>query len=629
VVILDNTKFEKQLWAISDLTRGNIEVTDQKYYIMAFLTMRKIEKQSKYNIPNEMKWSNLISHGLGIGMKIEDAVKKIEKLNPDLEGVFTQVQYSHLDDSYLFRLANEVNRLDVPTDSENLSSSLLYFMASAEGRTGGEYITPTPIVDIITSLFKGLKGSIYDGTAGVNQLLIESARKADGEIRLYGQEINTKTWALGKMNLILTGYDEIATIKLGDTIRNPLFMKDGRLQTFDYVFMNPPFSLSNWGREEAERDLYGRFLYGIPSKSNGDLAFVLQGLASLNKKGKAAIVVTHGALSRGGADQRIRQELLNDDVVEVVIGLPNRLFFGTSISASILILNKNKDESRKGKVQFINAEDDFKELTRSLNTIPSEYIQKIVDFYNEGEELKGYSKSVSIDEIQNAILSVKQYFAVDEITTTIGTVEVDLNAYEESKMPKVPLKQLGEFFRGYSVSAKAEPKNPTHKIIQLGDVQDGRLKIEDMDSIELTDVKKISSYEVREGDVLISSRGSVIKVAVVPKVNESMILTQNFIGLRPRKDVNPYFIKAFLESPIGNYYLSLKQKGTAVQIINKKDLEDILIPNLDVDRQNDIAESFIRSDENLFRAIQKAKELHRNEYIKLYNEMGISGAYTR
>src|SRR5699024_8136322 len=212
-----------------------------------------------------------------------------------------------------------------------------------------------------------------------------------------------------------------------------------------------------------------------------------------------------------------------------------------------LILNKNKDENRKGKVQFINAEDDFKELTRSQNTIPSEYIQKIVDIYNEGEDLKGYSKSVSIDEIQNAILSVKQYFAVDEITTSIGTVEVDLNAYEESKMPKVPLKQLGEFFRGYSVSAKAEPKNPTHRIIQLGDVQDGRLKIEDMDSIELTDVKKISSYEVREGDVLISSRGSVIKVAVVPKVNESMILTQNFIGLRPRKDVNPYFIKAFLE----------------------------------------------------------------------------------
>lgn len=625
MIKLSNKKVEKQLWAISDLSRGYIEASDQKFYIMAFLALRKIEHQSKYEIPEELRWSNLISHGLDIGEKIEAAVKRIEKLNPELKGVFTQVQYSHLDDSFLFRLVNEVNRLNVA----DLSSTLLYYMAAAEGRSGGEYITPSSIIELITSLFKDLQGSIYDGAAGVNQLLIESARKAEGEIRLYGQEINAKTWALGKMNLILTGYEEVATIKLGDTIRNPLFMTENRLQNFDFVFTSPPFSLNNWGREEAERDLYGRFLYGIPSKSNGDLAFVLHTLASLNKQGKAAIVVTNGALSRGGADQRIRQELLNDDVIEAVIGLPTRLFFNTSIPASILILNKNKESNRKGKVQFINAEDDYKELTRSQNTIPSECIQRIEEFYKEGKEVKGYSKVVPIDDIQNGELSIKQYFAVDEITTTIGTVEVDLNAYEQSQLTKVPLKQLGEFYRGYSVSAKTEPENPTHKIIQLGDVQDSRLIIEEMDSIELTDVKKINTYEVREGDVIISSRGSAIKVAVVPKVNEDMILTHNFIGLRPGKDVNPYFIKAFLESPIGNYYLLLKQKGTAVKIINKKDLEDILIPSLEIDKQNEIAESFYKTDETLFRTIQEAKERHRNEYAKLYNDMGISGAYTR
>lgn len=347
---------------------------------------------------------------------------------------------------------------------------LLPVIPSAEGRSGGEYITPSPVVELITSLFKGLQGSIYDGAAGVNQLLIEAARKAEDGVRIYGQELNAKTWAIGKMNLILSDYDELATIKLGDTIRNPLLLKGDRLQTFDYVLMAPPFSLSNWGRDEAERDLYGRFLYGIPSKSNGDLAFVLHALASLNNKGKVAIVVTNGALSRGGADQRIRQELLNDDVVEAIIGLPPRLFFNTGISASIMILNKSKGGNCKGKIQFINAEDDYKEFSRSQNIIPTEYIQKIAEFFKEGKELSGYSKLVSIDEIQSASLSVNQYFAVDEITTTIGTVEVDLNAYEQSKLPKVPLGQLGEFFRGYSVSAKTEPENPTHKIIQLADV---------------------------------------------------------------------------------------------------------------------------------------------------------------
>lgn len=624
---MDISKFEKYLWSLGDLGRGYIEIGEQNFYIMTFLTLKKIEHSSHYKIPEEFKWSNLISHGHAIGEKMEKAVNEIECLNPKLKDIFTQVNYRKLDDNFLFRLANEVNRLSLPEDLNELSSALLYYMASSEGRSGGEYITPSSVSNLLVSLFKINEGTIHDGTAGVCQLLIEAAKKSNGNVKLYGQELNIRTWALGKMNLILSGYDHEAVLEKGDTIRNPLFREGDQLKTFDYVLMNPPFSLSNWGREEAERDLYGRFIYGIPSKSNGDLAFVLHGLASLSSTGKAAIIMTQGALSRGGADQRIRQELLKDDVVEAVIGLPSKLFYGTAIPASILILNKNKDESRKRKILFINAEDDYKELNRSQNMLPSEQVEKIVEFYRSGKELKGYSRLVSIEDIQDAALSVKHFFAFDEITTTIGTVEVDLNAYENSNLSKIPLKELGTFYRGYNISTKSSPESPTHKIIQLGDVQEGRLVTDDMYSIELTDPKKISSYGVREGDVLISCRGTAVKVAVVPKLDEDMILSHNFIGLRPRVGVNPYFIKAFLESPIGYYYLTLKQKGTAVKIINKNDLEDILIPNMDLDKQNKIAQRFIDSDEHLIQVIEKAKKVHYESYISLYKEMGVSDSF--
>jgi type I restriction enzyme M protein len=625
-MMMKTLKFKKQLWSLSDIVRGYIEISEQKLYMMVFLTLKKIEHNSRYEIPQEFKWSNLTSHGVAIGERIEEAVIKIEDLNPELKNVFTQVHYNKIDDKVLFELVNEINRLNVPDDHNELSSTLLYYMTSAEGRSTGEYITPNSVSELLVCLLNITEGSVYDGTAGVNQLLIEAA-KSNGNVRLFGQELNARIWALGKMNLILSGYDQIAEIEKGDTIRNPLFKEGNRLQTFDYVLMNPPFSLSNWGFEAAKEDLSGRFNYGIPSKSNGDLAFVLHALASLNSEGKAAIVVTQGALSRGGADQKIRQGLLNDELIEAVIGLPSKLFYSTGISASVLILNKNKDPKRKGKVLFINAEDEYQELNRSQYMLPSESITKIVETYRQGNEVKGYSRLVSIEEIQDAVLSINQYFVADEINTSIGPVKVDLNSYIISTLSKLPLKELGEFFRGYSISTKSAPNNPTHKIIQLKNVQDGQLIIDDMDSIELSDPKKVNSYEVREGDVLISCRGFVIKVAVVPKVNEKMVLSHNFIGLRPRAGVNPYFIKAFLESPIGQFYLSSKQKGTAVQIINMKDLQDILIPNLELDQQDEIAKQFVQSDNNLQRTIQEAKERHRNEYMKLYDDMGISGSF--
>jgi type I restriction enzyme M protein len=201
------------------------------------------------------------------------------------------------------------------------------------------------------------------------------------------------------MNLLLHGLPD-HKIEKGDTIRHPKLIEDGEIMLFDRVIANPPFSLKEWGREEAEHDKYGRFLYGLPPKNAGDYAFIQHMVGSLNSNGIAGVVMPHGVLFRGGAEGKIRQGLLEADLLEAVVGLPPNLFYGTSIPAAILIFNRNKPKERKGKVLFIAAETEFKE-GKNQNTLRDDDIKKIVDAFDMYIDLKQYARVVSLSEIKS------------------------------------------------------------------------------------------------------------------------------------------------------------------------------------------------------------------------------------
>lgn len=278
-----------------------------------------------------------------------------------------------LDDKTVERLVSLINKIQI---TPKLFQDTLYFLASQEGKAGGESITPNSITTLLPPLLNIKSGSVYDGTAGIGLLLTEAAKYANKHgqsVQLFGQEINPSTYALGKMNLIIQGFD--FKYVLGDTLLEPAFV-EGQLKKFDYVLMNFPFMLKNWGSENAEYDLYNRYKYGIPSNSNADMAFIQHALASLKEDGKAALVVTHGTLFRGGADKKIRQALIDEDLIEAVIGLPQNLFATTNIPVVILILNKNKSSERKGKIQFINAQDHV-EKSRGQNILRLEDQEKL------------------------------------------------------------------------------------------------------------------------------------------------------------------------------------------------------------------------------------------------------------
>ena len=252
------------------------------------------------------------------------------------------------------------------------------------------------------------------------------------------------------MNMLLHGISG-ARIEKGDTIRDPKLLNKGKLIEYDIVIANPPFSLKNWGIESAENDGFGRFRYGVPPQSYGDYAFVQHMIATLKPSGRAGIVLPHGVLFRGGAEGRIRQGILEEDLVEAVIGLPQNLFYGASIPAALFIINKNKPADRKGKVFFIYGARDFAQL-KNKNRLRQEDIDKIINAYRSTSNIEKYSRQVGLDEIRrnDYNLNIPRYIdiAEEEEVIDVQTVINDLAKLKKERQAaelKVEgyLKELG------------------------------------------------------------------------------------------------------------------------------------------------------------------------------------------
>lgn len=259
------------------------------------------------------------------------------------------------------------------------------------------------------------------------------------------------TWAICKMNMLLHGLSS-ARLEKGDTLRFPkLLTENGKLMEFDIVIANPPFSLKNWGYEEAQNDPYRRFRFGIPPKGYGDYAFVQHMIATLNPRGRAGVVLPHGALFRGGAEGKIRKGILEEDLLEAVIGLPPNLFFGTGIPACLFIMNQNKLKERKGKVFFLYGANDYLE-GKNQNKLRKEDIEKIANAYREYRVVDKYCRPVSLDEIRtnDYNLNITRYIDVAEEEKLIDVQKVlnELNKLKgersviEEKMNAF-LKELG------------------------------------------------------------------------------------------------------------------------------------------------------------------------------------------
>jgi type I restriction enzyme M protein len=457
-------------WKACDTFRGVVDPSEYKNYILVMLFVkylsdvwqdhyesyrkelgnddvriqRKMERE-RFVLPKECNFEHLYNkrNEPNIGEIINIVLENIEEANKaKLEGVFRNIDFNSegslgqtkdrnkrlknlIEDFADPRLDLRPARIGNQDVIGNTYEYLIARFASDAGKKGGEFYTPAEVAILLAKLVQPKKGNrICDPCAGSCSLLIRVANEiGDNNYSLFGQESNGSTWALAKMNMFLHGIDN-ARIEWGDTIGNPKLIEADRLMKFDIVVANPPFSLDKWGADAAAADPFNRFRRGVPPKSKGDFAFITHMIeTTIEGSGKVGVIVPHGVLFRGGAEGKIRQALLEESLLEAVVGLPVNLFYGTSIPAAILIFNRAKQNS---DVLFIDASKEFLE-GKNQNKLRQDDIDKIVKTFNQGRSISKYAHRADLDEIKrnDFNLNISRY-----VDTFEEEEEIDIRAVE-------------------------------------------------------------------------------------------------------------------------------------------------------------------------------------------------------
>ena len=428
---LKKSELYSSLWKSCDELRGGMDASQYKDYVLVLLFVKYVsdkyagDPSALIDVPAGGCFADMVAAkgDKEIGDRLNKIIGKLADANDSLKGAINVADFNDEDKlgkgkemvDRLTKLVGIFEGLDFGGNraegDDLLGDAYEYLMrhfATESGKSKGQFYTPAEVSRVMSMVIElgkatDSKQSIYDPTCGSGSLLLKAHDEAKNrtglDLALYGQEMDNATSALARMNMVLHDCPT-AEIWQDNTLANPHFKNaDGSLKTFDYVVANPPFSNKNWTSGlDAANDQYGRFEYGIPPDKNGDYAFLLHMLKSLKSTGKAAVILPHGVLFRGGAEGGIRKRIVSQGFIKSIIGLPANLFYGTGIPACILVLDKEGAAGRKG-VFMVEASQGFIK-DGNKNRLRAQDIHKIVDTFTRQAEVGKYSRMVPLAEIE-------------------------------------------------------------------------------------------------------------------------------------------------------------------------------------------------------------------------------------
>ena len=470
-------QLEDLLWGAAVLLRGQIEASDYKQYIFPLLFYKRMydvyheeyiealelyeddelakkPEQHRFVIPDNARWSVVQSTTNDVGKVLKDALRAIEKSNPRLYGVFGDAVWANkerLPDHLLVSLINHFSQIPLGVkdiDQDDLGNAYEYLIkqfADDSGHTAAEFYTNRTVVHLMTRILGlQLSETAYDPTCGTGGMLLNAVmdlRKDNREwrtVKLYGQEVNLLTSAIAKMNMLLHDIEEF-DIARGDTLKEPKFTKGDKLQQFDVIFANPPYSIKKWDRDAFSSDQFGRNIYGVPPQGCADYAFFQHILKSLKSKtGRAAMLWPHGILFRD-SEEAIRKGMIESDAIEAIIGLGPNLFYNSPMESCIVVLRLNKPAERKKKILFING---VHEVTRerASSFLSDANLEKLVAAYDTPDDHGDIARLVELKEVKDNLynLSIPLYVAAGKEEGETQDLE---SAIEDWKISRTLLKR--------------------------------------------------------------------------------------------------------------------------------------------------------------------------------------------
>lgn len=436
------------------------------------------------------------------------------------------------------------------------------------------------------------------------------------------QEIAPDLLALAYLNARAAGADNFE-IYQGDVLADPKYVSNKKLELFDKVITFPPISLK-LNKEAIDQNKFNRFRFGTIGM-RADYAFISNAIASLNDKGKAVIAVADGPLFQSGSTGVIRQNLVENDLVEAVIALPNNLVGTAAIPLNLLVLNKNKRDF-EGKIQVINGnQNDWYKHDRFVNTLTSTGISEIAKIYTKKIEKDGISTIINNDEYKDT-LSVKKYILPTEIT--IDDQKYHINKENLQRENKISLDQLVEIKRGFNVTQRNETAAGKYLAIKVVDINDKKINKDKLSHINIP--TNPSRYLLKKNDLLLSTRGTLGKVAMIDEDNTNMVASANLVALRAISDnINMKWLMYYLSSPMGKFEISQAASGTAISTISPSDLRNIQIPVISRAKQDQAVEQFEKAKVKLDQKKKELQKQYSENENKLYNSWQMNQILTK